>query len=84
MKPTVTSGSGRGSVTDVSAMNALFLLSLAHPEMRNSHPTLLLEQSPGCEETRYRQILVFPRFHVKHGKWRLHRYRNCVRDRIEA
>lgn len=65
-------------------MKALFLLSLAHPEMRNSHPTLLLEQSPGCEETRYRRILVLPRFHVKHGKQMLRRRRNCVRDRIEA
>lgn len=64
-------------------MNALFLLSLAYPEKRNSHPTLMLEQSPGCEETRYRQILVFPRFHVKHGKQMSRRRRNCVRDRIE-
>lgn len=44
------------------------MLSLAHPETMNNHPTFLLEQSPGCEETRYRQVLVLLRFHVKHGK----------------
>ena len=48
------------------------------PETMNNHPTPLLEQSLGSEETRYRQVLVLPRFHVKHGKWRLHRYRICV------
>ena len=59
-------------------------LLLVQPQMMNNHPTLLLEQSVGREETRYRQVLVLPRFHVKHGKWRLHRYRICVAHRIEA
>ena len=48
------------------------------PETMNNHPTPLLEQSLGSEETRYRQVLVLPRFHVKHGKWRFHPYRICV------
>ena len=48
------------------------------PETMNNRPTPLLEQSLGCEETRYRQVLVLPRFHVKYGKWRFHPYRICV------
>ena len=47
------------------------------PETMNNHPTPLFEQSLGSEEIRYRQVLVLPRFHVKHGKWRFHPYR-CV------
>ena len=43
-------------------------LLLVQPQMMNNHPTLLLEQSVGREETRYRQVLVLLRFHVKHGK----------------
>ena len=52
--------------------------------MTNKHPAFLPEESFRREESSNRQILGLPRFHVKHGKWRLHRYRNCVRDRIEA
>lgn len=48
------------------------------PETMNNHPTPLLEQRLRSEETRYRQVLVLPRFHVKHGKWRFHPYRICV------
>ena len=40
------------------------------PQMTNNHPPMLLpEQSLGSEETRDRQVLGSPRFHVKHGKW---------------
>ena len=46
--------------------------------MTNNHPAFLPEESLRSEEIRYRQVLVLPRFHVKHGKWRLHRYRICV------
>ena len=41
--------------------------------MTNNHPAFLPEESLRSEEIRYRQVLVLPRFHVKHGKWRLHR-----------
>lgn len=58
--------------------------SLACPQVTNKHPVFLPEESFRSEESSNRQILGLPRFHVKHGKWRLHRYRNCVRDRIEA
>lgn len=40
--------------------------------MTNNHPAFLPEESLRSEETRSRQVLVLPRFHVKHGKWRLH------------
>jgi len=46
--------------------------------MTNNHLAFLPEESLRSEETRSRQVLVVPRFHVKHGKWRLHPYRICV------
>ena len=51
--------------------------------MTNNHPAFFPEESFRSEETRSRQVLVLPRFHVKHGKWRLHRT-ETVCDRIEA
>lgn len=60
---------GSGVYVSPTHVDASLDAFVGSPQMTNNHPMLLPEQSLGSEETRDRQVLGSPRFHVKHGKW---------------